>query len=47
MVNTDENEFMSEEQKVQYIQNKIVSKIKELIKEQEGENSELLDEEMI
>jgi len=33
MVNTDENEFMSEEQKVQYIQNKIVSKIKELIKE--------------
>lgn len=47
MINTDENEFMSEEQKVQYIQNKIVSKIKELIKEQEGENSELLDEEMI
>ena len=47
MVNTDENEFMSEEQKIQYIQNKIVSKIKELIRDQEGENSELLDEEMI
>lgn len=46
-INTEENEFMSEQEKLQYIQNKIILRVKEVIAEVEGDNSDLLNDQLI
>lgn len=46
-VNADENEFMSETDKIQYVQTKIIERVKEVIKDAEGENSELINDQLI
>lgn len=46
-INQEENEFMDESQKLQYIQTKIIEEVKKVIIEVEGSNSELLNEQMI
>lgn len=46
-INTEENEFMNEQEKLQYIQNKIILRVKEVITEVEGDNSDLLNDQLI
>ena len=46
-INTEENEFMNEQDKLQYIQNKIILRVKEVIAEVEGSNSDLLNDQLI
>ncbi len=47
VVHVDENEFMTEEQKIQSFQNKIVDKVQFVIKEYEGDDSDLLNDKLI
>ncbi len=43
----DEDELMSDEQKIQKVREKIINKVRFIIKEYEGENSELLNDKLI